>query len=144
MPRPDTEDEFLNRLRYDEKLGWYRVEAEVDGAPVELFIEADRDDLAPVLTRARQLVADLEKHARGAKDYAVARFLNLKNEEWLEDDEAPVTPEEFRQRMALQFVSVFANGDVAFYHADGGMFRDHTISIVMDGNDQFVGADVPG
>ncbi len=78
------------------------------------------------------------------QDYAVAELLPLKNESWLDEDEKPITPEQFRSRMSLESLVFYPDGDVTFYHRDGDLFWGHCIQIGMNNRGDFHDADIPG
>ncbi len=136
-------------LRYEEQSGCYTGKVELDGVPVTLRLyPGEEDDLEPALQRARELLAGLSDYSRRAEAYAVQELLPLKNEHWLEDlgddEEPPLTPEQFTSRMTLEALVFYAEGDVNFYYDDGDMFYGHTIELMMDAADNFVNADIPG
>ena len=66
------------------------------------------------MERAREVIANSAGYADGAREYAVAKLLSLKNEHWLDEDEEPVTPEQFKQRMSLESVVFYPDGEVTF------------------------------
>jgi hypothetical protein len=72
-----------------------------------------------------------EEWERRAKDKAVDRLLDLKNESWLDEDEGeePLSEEEFRANMRLTAVQIAADGSIEFTFADGDMFFGHDIVV---------------
>ncbi len=143
--KPDLSDPVLGRLRYDKDVKWYEGVFAVGGSSISFNLEVnEQGDVAPALNRARQVLGDLERHARGARDYAVEQLLDLKNESWLDEDEEPVTAEQFQARMELRGLVFSRNGEVTFYHRDGDLFYGHSIQIAMDAADRFIDADIPG
>ncbi len=68
-----------------------------------------------------------------------------KNETWIEDkDEEPLTPEQFKERMVLDSISIDSDGDVSFYHSDGDLFWGHCILVTMNSENNFTSADIAG
>jgi hypothetical protein len=135
----------LNALSYEERFGCYTGAVEIDGVPIDLMLHTDdADDLEPALQRARELLAGFSDYSRRAEEYAVQELLPLKNDIWLEEDEAPVTAAEFKQRMILEALVFYAEGDVTFYYQDGDLFWGHTIELRLDAADNFIHADIPG
>lgn len=136
-------------LHYEEGSGCYTGKVELGGVPVTLRLyPGEEDDLEPALQRARELLAGFSDYSRPAEAYAVQELLPLKNEHWLEDlgddEEPPLTPEQFTSRMTLDALVFYAEGDVTFYYDDGDMFYGHTIELMMDAGDNFIHADIPG
>lgn len=145
MSRPDVNDPFLGRLRYDENLDWYDGEFTVGDSPIAFHLRIDEQgEIAPALDRARQVLGEFVGYARGAREFAAQELLDLKNESWLDEDEEPVTPEQFQARMELEGLVFSPDGEVTFYHRDGDLFCGHCIQISMDGTNRFVDADIPG
>ncbi len=135
----------LNALCYEEQLGGYTGKVEFGSVLLSLLLYPDvADDLTPTLRRAREVLHAFPLYHRRAEEYAVQELLPLKNDFWLEEDEAPVTAAEFRQRMTLEALVFYAEGDVTFYYQDGDLFWGHTIELRLDAADHFVGADIPG
>ncbi len=136
-------------LRYEERLGCYTGKVEIGGVLVTLMLyTGEEDDLSPALRRAREVLADFAAYHLRAEAYAVQELLPLKNEHWREDlgddEEPPLTPEQFTSRMTLEALVFYAEGDVTFYYNDGDMFYGHTIELVMDAAGEFFHADIPG
>ena len=71
-------------------------------------------------------------------DYATSELLPLKNDSWLEEDEAEITEEQFKERMELESITVCKDGSFEFWHSDGELFWGHSIVIygnIVDGPD---------
>lgn len=79
-----------------------------------------------------------------AADYAVDGLLELKNDTWLEDGETELSADEFKAKMVLEAITVEADGDVTFWHHDGGLFWGHSIQVCIDANDKCTSTDIPG
>jgi hypothetical protein len=58
------------------------------------------------LKAARELWQNQRGWNRRIRDYAVQELLPLKNENWLAEDEAELTPDEFKDRMTLESITV--------------------------------------
>ena len=135
----------LNALGYEEQLGCYTGKVALGDISIELMLHTDDDDnLAPALRRAREVLAGFAAYARQAEAYAAQELLSLKNDIWLEEDETPVTAAEFKQRMTLEALVFYAEGDVTFYYQDGDLFWGHTIELMMDAADNFISAVIAG
>lgn len=93
--------------------------------------------------RASSVVRELKHYDQTAKEYAVQQLLKLKNETWL-DEGATLTSEEFKNRMTLEGLVFFPDGEAEFYYNDGNLFFEHCIIIKMDKHDCFVDAFIHG
>lgn len=78
-----------------------------------------------------------------AKEFAVKQLLNLKNSEWLDNDEAPVSELGFKSRLALESIE---RGDqnIEVWFKDGGLFYGHSICVRLDFNGKGVSSDLYG
>lgn len=136
----------LGLLRYNNECDWYEGQVILGDRVLSISLETDEAGkiVYTLLERLNRLVAQLEEYAENAKDYAVDELLELKDEAWLDEDEKPLTPEQFKTRMVLESIAISSAGDVKFYHDDGNLFFGHCILITMDGSDRFIDADIPG
>jgi hypothetical protein len=55
--------------------------------------------------------------------------LPLKNESWLGDNESEVSAEAFVERLALQSITVYPDGELEFGFEDGDLFWGHFIIV---------------
>lgn len=138
-------DRSFGTLTLDRRLGWYTATAQWQGTPVTLTVTTDKPkDLEKALQTARTLWQDQAGWGQRIADYAVSQLLQLKNESWLDEGEADVSPEQFKQRMKLDSVSVDPDGGFAFWHNDGDLFWGHAIQITGSLAAGPTGADIPG
>ncbi|WP_373539354.1 DUF2262 domain-containing protein [Chamaesiphon sp.] len=146
MNYPDIECPELGTLRYEENYDWYEGQLIVQQSKLSIQLLTDEDGaVASALKRATDFVKELEKHAQSARDYAAEGLLAIKNETWIEDeDEEPLTPEQFKERMVLDSISIDSDAAVSFYHNDGDLFWGHCILVTMDSENNFTGAEIAG
>jgi uncharacterized protein (TIGR03067 family) len=142
---PPLVDDLLGTLAWDDNLHWYGGRLTVAGVKFELYVSpADGHDVSVSLSRARQVIAEFDRYRRQVADYAVDGLLDTKNDVWLEEDEKPLSPEEFKAKMTLESVSVDSDGALSFYHRDGGLFWGHSIEVCLDAKDNCKSTDIPG
>lgn len=138
-------DEILGTLRYERGSRGYEGTIALDGGDVALhLLVQDGEDVATVMTSARQIACDIERHARDARRFAAEALIDLKNHTWRDDDEPPVTAETFEASIRLRAVSVRADGSADLWHDDGEMFFGHGICVRMAGDGRYVDADIAG
>jgi hypothetical protein len=157
------EDEQLGRLPWSDRLGQYcgkvllpaganrgileRIASVFsrNQCEIEFAIEEDTDgNIQPALKRAKTLAGKLQEYEQAAKEYAVARLLDLKNEFWCDAGEKPTNAKQFRARMTLASIVAKCDGGIVMYFHDGGLFAGHWVQIDMNAADEFVHADIPG
>jgi hypothetical protein len=146
MKYPNIERPELGTLRYQTEYDWYEGKIEVQHSEILIRLSTDeRRKVAAALERATNFVSESERYAQLAKEYAAQGLLQIKNETWLEyEDEDPLTPEQFKQRMTLESISIDAAGEISFYHNDGDLFWGHCILVTMDSDNNFIGAEILG
>ena len=97
-----------------------------DGKPEELT--GAKEKLCEMLPR----IGDIDREARRC---AADELLETKNGAWLEKDEAPLTAEDFMNRLQLTevvFEVVGEEGGIFFWYDDDDMFCGHTVSVLCD------------
>jgi len=123
------EDDFFGTFIFDGS-EWYANSVKWNGEPVKLSlsVEGPKDfDLA--LKVAHALWGDETLWNERIRDYAVQELLPLKNENWLHEDETELSPEQFRNRMTLEFITVCPDGSFEWWFDVGDMFLGHFIEV---------------
>jgi hypothetical protein len=137
--------EKFGELRLDRSIGWFDGKSEWNGKSVQLSFDVeDSNDIGTALEVAEQLWADEVGWKTKVEAYAIQELLALKNECWLENDEATFTPDQFLERMTLNSITVFPDGRFDFWHDDGDLFGGHAIQISGSLNKGLTHADIPG
>lgn len=143
-PKTIEHDRF-GTLTLDRRLDWYRTTTLWAGQLVRLNFAAQNDaQLQAALQTAVALWDDQTTWNERIQIYAVHELLDLKNESWLEADEAELSAEDFQSRMTLEDVSVYPAGKFEFWHDDGDMFGGHAILIAGNLQEGLNHASTPG
>jgi hypothetical protein len=138
-------DATLGRLEYDRKYGWYAGRVVWCEQAVEVSLSCTRpDDTTAVLAAATRLFTEQEQWHRRIQAYTVEQLLPLKNDSWLDADEAEMSADEFLSKMRLESISVDESGDFTFWHDDGNLFWGHAIQISGDFTEGLTQADNAG
>lgn len=142
---PTLKDEQLGELEWDNNLRWYRGRLQIADLSFRLSLNPEEGtDVTHALLRAKQVVGDFARYRAMAAEYAVSELLDLKNSTWLDDDERPITAEEFKARMRLESITVESDSSTTFWHDDGDLFYGHSIQVSIDADDHCTGVDIPG
>ena len=145
MKYPNLEHPELGTLRYEEEYDWYKGQIKIRQSDILIQLLTDAENsVASALQRATSLAGDLERYVRLAKEYAAEGLLQIKNETWLDDDEQPLTLEQFQQRMTLESIHIDSDGEISYYHNDGDLFWGHYILVTMDSENRFIVAEIAG
>jgi hypothetical protein len=102
------------------------------------------DNVERLMTLARALWDAQDKWDRAVRECAVMSLLELKNENWLADDEEEVTAEEFFERITPEQIVVYHTGRFEFWCNDDDMFGGHTIEVIGNLFDGAQSADLQG
>jgi hypothetical protein len=91
-----------------------------------------RDDASnpeAALETASALWAHQSEWDAQARACAIRDLLQLKNDNWLQESEDPLSSETFTDRMRLETIAVLPGGAFEFYYDDGDLFWGHTIVV---------------
>ena len=149
MPAATISHPALGALTFDPLIKCYASRRTFDNREVSFHIAPDGDPEIPgafdgSLRRASAVCANLPQLVRRGKEFAAENLLELKNEAWIDEEEEPVTAEQFMQLMTLEGFSCESDGTVIFYFEDGDLFWGHCIEVRMDASDCFDYAEISG
>ena len=136
-------DSILGTFTFDRRLNWFAGRAVWNGHPVDLQLPTKESQVQATLRAAHALWGSQGMWNKRVRDYAVQALLPLKNEHWLEENEAEVTAEQFKERMTLESLTVYPGGSFEFWHNDGDLFCGHSIQISGSISKGPTGADIP-
>jgi hypothetical protein len=88
------------------------------------------DDVERSIALARALWDAQDKWDQALRECAVTSLLELKNENWLADDEEEVTAEEFFERITPETIVLYHTGRPEFSFNDDDMFGGHGIEVI--------------
>jgi len=129
LQKPVTfEDSFFGTFTLERPVDWFAAEVIWEGNSISLHL-SDFDEVQECLKTAHAIWENQSYWHQKIKDYAVQELFELKNNEWLDDDEVELTPNEFKDRMMLESINVSPNGSFNFYFDDGDLFWGHSIEI---------------
>jgi hypothetical protein len=132
-------DEILGELTWDETIEGYTGTITIDGLPVEIFLLLmNEENKYQFLEYARQQIAWIKENTQIAKLYASQKLLEIKNEAWLEEDEPPITEEEFINQLNLTSIGIYLGGDASIgFEASEALFWGHDVSVELDSSGNF-------
>lgn len=140
-----VDDDLFGTFTLDRRSKSYTAQTTWRGMPVALSLDAEElEDVRNALKTANKLWQSQDEWDERIRQFAVRELLQLKNDTWLDEGEAKVTPDQFADRMALESVAIYRDGSFEFWHDDGDLFWGH--SIMIDGTiaDGPTHADIPG
>jgi hypothetical protein len=133
-------DPVFGTCTLDRALDWFETKGQWLGQEISVHLSTgDIDALPELLEHAHALWADQAGWQARLNETAVRDLLALKNDNWLDDDEKPLSAAQFTPRMQLQSVTFHPDGDFEFCFEDGELFWGHVIMIagsVADGPEE--------
>jgi hypothetical protein len=131
LQQPVTmEVDSFGTLTLDRRVGWWETEQAWTGMSVRLSVSPDEDGKVDAAVKTAQtLWRNQSEWDERLRARAIDDLLTLKNENWREESEAEVTPQEFARRMKPESVTVQPNGEFDFWFEDGDLFLGHGVSV---------------
>lgn len=132
-------------LHYDEELGWYEGSVYVSGDEVFIQLSAESNhELESVMSQLSLTMPALAARFSEAKLFAAESLLPLKNGEWQDDAEGPLSENEFAARLRGSSVTFYPDQSVDFVFQDGGLFFGHSVVVSFDHAAGFTSASISG
>ena len=139
------QDHQFGQFTLDRSVDWYTAQTEWNGEAVSLNLTLDdAGTIEAALRAARTLWKNQNGWTKRIEDYAVQKLLPLKNENWLDEEEAELSADEFKARMTLESVTIEPDGSFDFWHNDGDLFCGHSIQISGNLSEGPTSAHIPG
>jgi hypothetical protein len=120
-------DSLLGEFTLDRAHDQFDANLKWEKRDVRLSVPKDHFDGA--VKTARALWASSAQWDEKIRTFAAKQLLELKNETWLDDDEAKVTPAEFKRRLVLTAIVIEDDGSFSFWFDDGDLFFGHEIHV---------------
>ena len=138
-------DKQFGTFTLDRRVNWFEGKTTWNGRKVRLSLSADEPgDVEKSLEAARKLWRAQPSWQAKVLAYAVKKLLPLKNDNWLDDDQQPLSAAQFQKRMKLESITVGPDGSFEFWHDDGDLFYGHSIQISGSFAKGLFDADIPG
>jgi hypothetical protein len=138
-------DPVLGTFTLDRRVNWFSGDVVWNGNPIPLQLSArDPAEVQEALKSAYSLWESQDAWNRRIRDYAAQELLPLKNRNWLGENEAELSADQFKDRMTLEAIAVAPGGSFDFWHNDGDLFGGHTIQISGNLTEGPTDADIPG
>ena len=132
-------DEILGEISFDESLGSFEGEIQINGENVDFGISVDdindKETVEKLISEFKKFVSEFDKWDKEMRAFAAEALTDDAND-WLQDsledgeEFVEITEEKFAERMVLNSIGFDENGFEVFYD-DDDMFWGH--SILVDG-----------
>lgn len=139
------EDSQFGTFTLDRRVNWYTAETLWISESVSLnLLASESDALQNALETARSLWRESDSWNRQIHDFARQSLLSINNDFWLDEDEPPLTADEFDSRITLESITVTPTGSFDFWYGDDDMFAGHAIEVRGTLSDGLFQADIAG
>jgi hypothetical protein len=140
-----VKDDRFGLFTLDRQFNWFENDATWKSDKVVLRLSMSGcDNVERLIALAHALWDSQAKWDQAVRECAVTSLLDLKNENWLADDEEEVTAEEFFDRITPQEIVVYHTGRFEFSCDDDDMFGGHAIEVIGNLSDGAQSADIQG
>jgi hypothetical protein len=119
-----------------------------------LFLNTDSSTLSlsdffqSELSQANQMAITIKNwlalNLERSKEFACSKLIDLRNDNWLQQNEVPVTKEEFLKKMKFDGINAFKDGGFEIYFTDSNLFGGHWIMVEVTEKFELEDADIRG
>lgn len=133
MKPVDYEDRVLGTFALDKRVDTFEKKVDWQGRSVNLTFDNGTDEeIAEGLRTCYEIMNNVSEWDNKVRKFAAEQLLELKNENWIDEDEDELTKEEFMTRISVRSISAMPEGEMEFWLDDGDIFWGH--SIVVSGS----------
>jgi hypothetical protein len=139
-----VDDDFLEKLEYDEYLNWYAGEVEL-GEAKKLRVSLSLDgceDLDALVHFTKGFLQEIAETDERAKRFAAEKLLRVYNDSWNEGED--IAESEFTERIALESLTTYPDRSAELCYDDGDLFWGHIIIVSVEEGPRFVDASIAG
>ena len=126
-------DKVLGEFMLDERIDQYVTKIEWPRGYITLSVEnCEGKELDGVFATANKIVKAKNEWDKKIKEFAAVELMELKNDSWLDEDEAEITADQFVEKIKIETIDISLDNEFEFYLDDGDIFWGHTI--IVSGN----------
>ena len=131
LARPvSVEDPVFGQLTLERGFRSFSGRGRFDGAEVSLSVRAKGEAPDPaVLSMAHAFFGDAAAWNQRLRDYAASELLELKNDNWSNDGQAPMETARFVATLKPESVSIGDDGHFSVDYSAGTLFLGHNIMV---------------
>lgn len=131
-------------LIFDKKYKWFACKFLIDGNETSVTVsDFEEKDIEAATILSNKILSWFTINRNKVMEFAATDdLLKLKNEVWLEEDEDEITKEEFINRIVLENISIYSDGNFDVWYGDGDIFWGHAVKVNISKDFQFVESDM--
>lgn len=128
----EFKSKFFGNFTLDRRVNWFETKTRWMDTEIVLFLSGDLNEVSELESQAVQLFERQTEWDLRFRNKITEDLLALKNECWIDENENPLTEQEFQEKISLESLIIHKNGDFEAWYNDGDTFWGHAISV--DGN----------
>lgn len=145
------EEDGLGKFVLDRRFSWFKGAIEWLGVQCRVSLKTDEEDgdtAEQALTALKELHKNLKSWDDSLRKYAAEKLTELAND-WLQEQDdceeaAPITKENFADRLEMSELLITPNGDFTLYYCDDDMFLGHAVEVDANINGELSDAYIVG
>lgn len=123
-------DAILGILTLNRKIDHFEGKARWSSREIEISIAPDNTgDASSVIETMKALLDNQEYWSKEAEESIVSQLLDIKNDNWLGEDESPLHEHAFIARTRLESITAYRDGEFELWYNDGDLFWGHAILV---------------
>ncbi len=138
-------DELFGELELDRALNW--LEGETSWGSEEISVRFSLDecqDQGSLIRSAKALWRDQPGWDRRIRGIAVEKLLPLKNQNWLDEGEEELSPQQFEARIEPESIVFYPDRSFELCFDDGDLFSGHVILVSGSVSGELSDAEIAG
>lgn len=124
------ETEAFGNFVLDPTINWYEKTLDWGDTPIQVMLEPNaQEEVTDHLSTLTTLLQDRETWEQRIRRQITNDLLDLKNNTWLRDGEAPLNEETFSRSFRLYALIIREGGVFTFWFYDQGLFWGHDVRV---------------
>lgn len=124
------ESKTFGTFKLDRAYRWFQCIYKWKGTDIDLYFNTDQlAEMESLEKIAVELFSREKSWDQSIKQKITKDLLSIRNENWIEEDENPLSPEEFQAKIRIDAIEIHAEGEFQFWYDDADTFWGHAISI---------------
>lgn len=117
-------------MKFDSKNGFFETFVNLNSRQCSVLLsDLEENDIDLAQSMVSNIEIWLGSNLGRIKEYIATELINLKNDVWLDEEEAPVTLQDFIETIDIDGISASGDGTFELFFDDGDMFWGHQIEV---------------
>jgi hypothetical protein len=133
------------KIAFDNDTDSFICTITLEGAEVPISVlDLSQSEMDTAKGLSEQYLKWLSENLSPIKAFAAEELIELKNNNWLEESEEPISESDFVAAVVVEGVNIFSDGSGEVYLGDGDLFGGHSISVSVSPDYQLTAAAIVG